>query len=192
VSRGALRPLVHAGMLGFVILTPVLGKWGMAGVALAAFLLNLLVLPRTAFGRALARPGEPSWNGLVTYPLAVALAYALFWPEIAAMAWAVMALADPAATLVGTARTWRVRVFYNPRKSLAGSVAFLLAGFAAATSAVALTWGWEPRLTPAIGAMAALVGALVESLPIPLDDNLPVVLAVGGLLTWLSGPLGNL
>ncbi len=185
MKREHLRPLVHAGMLGFAFLEPVIGRWGMAGVAFAAFLANLLVLPGTAFGRALRREGEPRWNGLVAYPLAVALAYAIFKPEVAAMSWAVMAIGDPAATLVGTARPWKLRLFYNRRKSAAGTLAFLLAAWAGAFGVLAVREHGDPMPLALIAAMAALLGAVIESLPIPWDDNLPVVLAVGGFLTWL-------
>lgn len=190
MTRGPLlRPLVHAGMLGFAFLGPVLGRWGMAEVAFAAFLANLLLLPRTSFGRALRREGEPRWNGLVAYPLAVALAYAIFQPEVAATAWAVMAVGDPAATLVGTARPWKVRLFHNRRKSAAGSLAFLLAAWAGAFGVLAVCERGDPVPLVLVGAVAALAGAVVESLPIPGDDNLPVVLAAGGALTWLFSGL---
>ena len=192
-----LRPATHAGMLLFVPLTWFLGKWGMAGFAFAAFLVNLLVLPRTAFGRSLAREGEGRWNGLVAYPLAVALAYALFDPFVAAIAWAVMATGDPAATVVGRSSPGGIRIPWNRGKSVAGSAAF----FAAATVGVLgvfyaflfllqfkkATGYWLPDLADlAFAAGYALVGALVESIPWPADDNLPVVLAVGGALTLHS------
>ena len=121
MKGGALRPAVHAGALAFVLLTPLLWKWGMVAIPGAAFLVNLLVLPRTAFGRALAREGEGRWNGLVAYPLAVALGYAFFDPLIVAIAWAVMAAGDPAATLVGGSRKGGLRIPWNRSKSFAGS-----------------------------------------------------------------------
>ena len=128
MSAPWIRPATHAAMLGFVALQPVLGKWGMAGVALGALAMNAFVLPRTAFGRALARPGDRRWNGLLSYPLAVALCYALFPPNVAAISWTAMAIGDPAASLVGAARPWKARIPWNPAKSVAGSVAFLAAG----------------------------------------------------------------
>ena len=185
-----LRPATHAGMLGFVALTPVLGKWGMAGVALAALGLNAFLLPRTSFGRALARPGEPRWNGLLSYPLAVAVAYALFPPGVAALAWTAMALGDAAAGALGEARAWKARIPWNRRKSIAGSLAFL--GAAGAGLAVGLHLVDAPPAAAALPPLAvagavALLGAIVETLEIPPDDNLPVALAVGGALLLLLG-----
>jgi dolichol kinase len=179
-------------MLGFVLLTPVLGKWGMAGMAAGAFLLNLLVLPRTPFGRSLARAGEGRWNGLVAYPLAVALGYALFDPLVAGAAWAAMATGDPAATVAGRPREGGVRIPWNRRKSAAGSLAFVVAAtagvFATALvlgSPTGPAWGGAAALAGilVVAGIAGVVGALVESIPWPADDNLPVLLAVGGALT---------
>lgn len=163
----------------------------MAAVAFAAFLVNLLVLPRTAFGRSLRREGEPRWNGLVAYPLAVALGYVLFPPHFAALAWAVMALGDPAATIAGRSREWKARIPWNRRKSVAGSAVFVLAatvGFMGVLYALRALEGagWkgphEPPDGLALAAGAAFLGALVEAIPWPADDNLPILLAVGGAM----------
>jgi len=184
---GTLRPLVHAGLAAGALLGPSLGKWGMVAAASGAFLLNLLVLPRTAFGRALAREGEGRWNGLVAYPLAVALAYALFLPLFAAIAWAVMGFGDPAAALVGAAWKEGPRIPWNRRKSVAGSAAFLLAawvgsfGILCALQAIeGRSLEWAPLALLCCG--AALAGAVAESLPFS-EDNLLVVLATGLVLT---------
>ena len=87
----SLRRLVHFSMLGFVLLYPALGSHGMAAVAFAAFVLNLLVLPRTPLGKHMKREGEKPFAGMQTYPLAVTLGWVLFPPEVAAMSWAVLA-----------------------------------------------------------------------------------------------------
>ena len=194
-----LRPAVHAAMLLFVLLTPVLGRWGMAGVALAALLLNALVLPRTAFGRRLARPGEGRWNGLLSYPAAVALGFAILPPEAAAGAWAAMALGDPAAAWAGRRSGGRGRLPWNPRKSVAGTVT----SGAVAWAAVALTalavfpeFRGVPRAVLAADPAAlaillgwalagAAAGGLAESFDLPFDDNLPVYAATGAALALL-------
>jgi dolichol kinase len=159
----------------------------MAGGAFAAFLFNLLVLPRTTLGRTLGRDGEPRWNGLVAYPLAVALAYALFHPLIAAVAWAVMALGDPAASLAGSGSKGGARIPWNRGKSVAGSVAFLFAASSGAFGilcAPCLVQGRPVEVAACLvlAGGAAIVGAIVESLPLR-EDNLPVVLATGAALT---------
>lgn len=200
MSRPWLRPAVHAGMLGFAFLLPVLGPRGMALTAGIAALLNAFLLPRTAFGHALRREGEGRFGGLVTYPLAVSLAYLLFWRGYATLAWATMALGDPAAALVGSVHERWPRVPWNRRKTLIGSAAFLVAawGGSLAVGFLLLVFGGghdlDSLLLYAIATgPGALVGAVVESIPIPWDDNLPVVLAVAGFyaffIPWAFGGL---
>lgn len=199
MKREHIRPLVHAGALGFVFLEPMLGRWGMAGTAFVAFLLNAFLLPRTAVGKMLRRPGDPWFNGQLSYPLALAIAYAVFDPVVACIAWTVMALGDPAAFVVGTSRERRVRIPWNRRKSLAGSMAFLVVAWAGSLAALCTRVYWgrgmgelaEFLAFGALAGIAAVVGTIVESLPLPIDDNLPVVLAVGGAMAlifhFLSG-----
>lgn len=187
-SARSLRPLVHAGLAGLALCGPALGKWGMAGGAAGAFLVNLLILPRSAFGSALRREGESRWNGLVAYPLAVALAYALFHPTFAAISWAVMAFGDPAAAAVGAGRKGGPRIPWNRRKSVAGSAAFLIAAWLGSFGllcALGRMEGWQgvPPAFLVVAGGAALVGTIVESLPIPGEDNLPVVLITAASLT---------
>jgi dolichol kinase len=187
VSGGGLRRLVHLGMLGFVLLLPVLGPRGMAAVAGAALLLNLLVLPRTPLGRALARPGEGRWNGLVAYPAAVALGFLLFDERGAAAAWAALACGDPAASAAGRSREWPARIPWCRAKSLAGSVAFLVAAALGATATIAVLFGAEAGRAALPAAVAAAAGgAIAESLPWTRDDNLPVLLAAGGAWTLVG------
>ena len=191
MKREFLRPAVHAGALGFVFLEPVLGRWGMAGTAAAVTLLNLLVLPRTALGKSLRREGEPLVNGQVTYPLAVAAAYALFPYPGPAVAWAVMALADPAASVLASSEPWNARLPWNRRKSVMGTFSFLLVAEIAAVAVLMATHegpiGYDARMMQLhIAAVLALVGAIVESLPLPIDDNLPIVLAVGGAFAYAA------
>ena len=190
-ARFLSRPVVHAGMLGFAWLTPLLGPRGMAGVALAALLLNAFVLPRTALGRALARPGEPRWNGLLSYPLGVALLYALFPPEAAVAAWAVLALGDPMAAWAGRHNPGGPRIPWNRGKSVGWAGAILLA--ATAVPAVAGLArerigadGWTIAVFLGWTAAGALAGAVAETLDLGIDDNLPVALAAGGALALLS------
>jgi dolichol kinase len=196
VRDGALRPLVHAALLGFAFLAPVIGGLGMAGVALAALGFNAFVLPRTALGRSLARPGEPRWNGLLSYPLAVALLFVLFPLEAAVAGWAVLALGDPAAALAGSGP----RLPWNRAKSVGGTFGFLTAaapGALLVTACVFPVLMGLPRgrlledgdallLYAGWIAAGAVAGALAETLDLGIDDNLPVALAAGGALALLS------
>jgi dolichol kinase len=169
-------------MLGFVFLYPLLGKWGMAGVAGFAFLMNVLVLPRTPIGKRMKREGERPFAGMQTYPLAVALGWVLFPPEIAALAWALLAVGDPAAAMMGAPMKDRkaLRVPWNPRKSVVGMGGFIIFGEIAAW--LIASWigleGTEKQISTVTGG-AAVAAALAESIPWPFDDNIPILLAAG-------------
>ena len=134
--------------------------------------------------------------------------------DIAAAAWAILAFGDGAATLVGR-RTTTInaetaepedckkipassassaligrRIPWNRDKSVAGTLAFFVCGGA---GAVALAWWVRPAITPlpplaftiVAPIAAAAIAALVETIPIRLDDNISVPVAAGSVL-WLA------
>ena len=134
--------------------------------------------------------GRPldTWRGIVLYPLSVLaliLVYRHSLPVVSAV-WAIMALGDGMASVVGEARGGPA-LPHNPEKRWSGFGAFVLAGTA---GAYLLTRWANPPASPqsalVISAAAALVGALVESLPIRLDDNLSVPLVCGGFMFCVS------
>lgn len=182
------RQIVHITMGGFALLL----RWitwtqalALAGGALA---FNLLVLPRIA--SRLYRPGDRArgLHGIVFYPLSVLILLCLFPGrlDIVAAAWGILAAGDGVATLAGRA-VGGPRWPWNPDKTVAGTVAFVLAAAAAGT-ALAL-WCRPPQI-PAMFAflavpLAAVAAAMVETIPITLDDNLSVSLSAGATL-WLG------
>ena len=156
--------------------------------ALLAFLGSLAALALVVEGVRLAVPRANGllvrWFGAFLKPdevrrvtaatyLAVAalLCFLVFPREVAALALLFLAVGDPLAALVGQ----RVR---RPRlwgKSLAGTATFVAAALVVGVG-LALA-GVTPR-HPGV-ALGALVAALVELLPLPVDDNLTVPLAAG-------------
>ena len=101
-------------------------------------------------------------------------------PEVIAAAWGVLAFGDGLATVIG--RSWgRLRLSWNPEKSWAGSLGYWMFGTLAAgtllwwsspdTTDVALLWG--------VSVVVVLGSALLESLPLKIDDNLIVPLLTG-------------
>ncbi len=187
------RQWVHAGSVAFALLLRVLTWWQAAALAAFALAFNILVLPYVG-GRRLYRPTDEARGyplGILLYPLAVLLLVLAFPSrlDIAAAAWGVLAVGDGAATLVGRRAGWR-RWPWNVDKTVGGSLAFVMAGGAAAT---ALAWWTAPNVTPppsswfiaiAPGA-AALVAAAVETIPVRLDDNLSVP-ATAAVVLWLA------
>ena len=153
--------------------------------------------------------------GILLYPLSVLLLMLAFPSrlDIAAAAWGILAFGDGFATLIGrriTAITaeaeepagtlpsagsassafYRRRVPWQSDKSIAGTIAFIIFGGAAG---VALAWWVRPSVVPmpplaftiAAPLAAAVLAALVETLPIGLDDNISVP-ATAGLVMWIA------
>lgn len=185
------RQIVHMTMGGFALLLRWLTWWQAIAIAAAAVAFNVFALPR--FARGLFRPGDEArpLHGIVLYPISVLLLLLAFprRPDIAAAAWAILALGDGSATLAGRA-IGGPRWPWNREKTFAGSAAFLIVG---GIGGVLLAW-WcrgavqpAPTLTFVIGApiVAALVAAAVETIPVRLDDNLSVALTAGTTL-WLA------
>ena len=194
MTRGhseSARQTVHVAMGGFALLLRWL-SWGEAlALAATALAFNLFVLPR--FAHALYRPGDRARaaHGIVLYPLAVLMLIAGFprRPDIAAAAWGILAAGDGMATLAGRAvrgATWP----WNPDKTVAGTLAFFVA---ASLAGCGLAWWCRLAADPAppllfalvMPPIAALVAALVETIPVKLDDNLSVA-ATAGVTLWLG------
>ena len=192
------RQWVHIGSGAFAILLRWLTWWQAALLALTALVFNLLLLPRLG-GRQIYRPSDVARGfplGILLYPLSVLLLILTFPSrlDIVAVAWAILAVGDGTATLVGHQATTSRRLPWNPDKSVAGTTAFIVF---AGVAGVALAWWVRPSVTPlppiAFTLLAPLAAAIlagfVESIPVKLDDNLSVpataavVLWVGSLMT---------
>ena len=196
------REWVHVGSGLFALLLRVLTGPQAAAMAVGALAFNIVLLPRLG-GRQLYRPIDHQRGfplGIVLYPLAVLLLILAFPSrlDIAAAAWGILAFGDGFATLVGRSRTEETavsavpsgRLPWNPDKSIAGTLAFIVCGGA---GAVALAWWVRPSLTPlppmvftiAAPLVAAVLAGLVETIPIRLDDNISVPVTAA-LVLWLA------
>lgn len=188
-----LRKMIHmaVGLGAFAL--PVVGPLASALALLAAVLVNLFVLPRFG-GRWLWRADEKACGisvGMVFYPLTVLCLVVVFRQrlEVAAVAWAILALGDGMATVVGET-FGRRRLPWNVHKTWAGSVAFWLFG----TLGASLTLGWvisyqgrqmSWAFLVAVAGLAALFAAFLESQPQKIDDNLSVPMLSGLVLLGL-------
>ena len=212
------RQWVHIGSGLFALLLRVLTGWQAAAMAAGALAFNVLLLPRLG-GRRLYRPVDEARGfplGILLYPLSVLL-LTLAFPsrlDIVAAAWGILAFGDGAATLVGRRRREETaehaenaekdllsarsaisavssgRLPWNPDKSIAGTLAFVVCG---GTAGVALAWWVRPTVTPmppltwtiAAPWAAAMLAALVETIPVRLDDNISVP-ATAGFILWIA------
>lgn len=186
------RQIVHIAMGGFALLLRWLTWWQALALAAMALLFNLLVLPRV--GRHLYRPGDEArgLHGIVYYPLAVVLLILTFprRPDIVAAAWGILAAGDGVATLAGRA-IGGTRWPWNGKKTVSGTIAFAVCGAAAG---MGLAW-WCRAAMPLPPSMAftilapiaaAIAAALVETVPVRLDDNLSVAATAGGVMALVS------
>ena len=155
---------------------------------------NILVLPRLESGKRIARPGEEFVNGQWLYPLSLALCFLALPPFAAMGAWAAMAGGDAAASFCGRIFP-RPKLPWNAKKSWAGLIGFMCVAFPFCWLAMfvcpsqqflrADNWPELPFLWT-LSVLAAVSGALIESLESRYDDNLRVPLGVG-LVLALSG-----
>ena len=167
------RQWVHIGSGLFALLLRGLTGWQASAMAAAALAFNLLLLPRLG-GTRLYRPVDHERGfplGILLYPLSVLLLTLAFHTrlDIAAAAWGILAFGDGFATLVGRSRTEKTaenakhaekkdlsaifaistvfsgRIPWNPDKSVAGTMAFIVFG---SIAGVALAWWVRPGVVP--------------------------------------------
>lgn len=154
--------------LGLIALALGLGSETAAQVVAWVVLCGLALFHLKALGRRLPltdlflermeRPSAPPGFGALTYFSGVLLSLAFLPGALGLAGVYVLSVCDTASTLFGKGA--RHRLIYNPRKSYLGTLAFFLSGLPLYFLA-----GW-----PGV-AMAALA-ALLESLPLEVDDNL--------------------
>lgn len=181
-TNEVLRKFLHIGM-GFGALLLLRIPWRYAAlIGLAAMFGNWLLLHRIA-GRGVSRH-ERGWDvGIILYPFSVTVLIVVFnWHiEIAAVAWVLLAFGDGFATIIGR-KLPLAPLPWNRAKSWGGVIAFVVFGGASAF-AIARLFGAPQDV--AIAA-AVLVSAIVESLPLGLDDNVTVPFIAAGVLAAMA------
>ncbi len=191
----AKRKAVHVGMAAFALLLRWLDWRGAALCALAALAFNLFVLPRLG-GRSLFRADDRARGypvGILLYPLVVLALVLLFHDRLhlAAAGWGFLAFGDGFATLAGVT-LGGPRLRWNARKTWSGFGGYVVFGALGAAALSSFVAGRAPSPDEALAfLLAGLVGAVVESLPSELDDNLVPPLAATGALAALLAALPN-
>jgi dolichol kinase len=135
----------------------------------------------------LMRPSErpPLREGLVINGatwMCLGAAICVLWlpPVVAATSLAMLMVGDAAAALVG--RRWGQTRYPGSEKSLEGSVAFVISAWLVALPFAA---SGEPAIGPLVLLMGALGGAVLEALPLPVNDNVHVPVLAGLLMLSL-------
>ena len=180
MSGATLRRLLHA-VSAAVLLIPLAADWNLLRVTLAVVAVLALALDSTRikwgavsrhFRRLvpLFRPAESARLNGATW-LCLGYALAAWFPPLAPVGGIlVAALADPAASLVGT---WGRD---SGHKTLRGSAAALAVSLAALWL---VGFSWPPVIC------GAVVGTILERWSGPLDDNLLIAPGVA-CVVWLT------
>jgi uncharacterized protein (TIGR00297 family) len=179
-----LRKSLHVAFGLFAFTLKWLPWWVAAVVAAMAVIGNWLVLHRIV-GKHVSRH-ERGWDaGIVLYPAAVLALILVFRNHLAmaAVAWTTLAFGDGFATVVGQ-RLPLAALPWNRNKSWGGLLAFLVAGMAAG---LAVVW-WMGGISTHAVIYAVILAAIVESLPLGVDDNLTVPFAAAVMLVLASLP----
>lgn len=116
-------------------------------------------------------------NGATWMCVSAALCALLFPEPIAAAALAMLMVGDGAAAVIGR-RFGRTRYPFS-EKSVEGSAAFFVTGLLAALPFGALSVPGVPVLALTAGALTA---AIVEALPVPINDNVRVPVVAGAAM----------
>jgi uncharacterized protein (TIGR00297 family) len=160
--------------------------WQAALLALLAFIFNVLILPRVG-GKNLYRDDDHLRGyplGILLYPFSV-LILILCLPHhlhIVGAAWGIMAWGDGMASLIGK-KFGAKKIPWNADRSYAGSAAFAVFGSAAAVFFTLWIWKTVPEEVIWYGilipVLAALLAAMIETIPSGLNDNLTVPICAG-------------
>jgi len=188
-----LRQLEHMAPLVFAFLLRFL-SWDQA-LALAALAVIYALFVSSRLWRAAQRRDEAERGfspGKVAYAVSILFLVLLFPDDeyIVSAVWANLSIGDAVSNLAGR-RFGRTRLPWSTDKTWVGmGAAFLassLAGF------ILLVWTGIPGAGARIWTLAALyavatsvVCSLVETLPLPVDDNISICASGGLFLGWFS------
>jgi len=169
------RQLVHILLLFLAFLLKYTPRWQAVILLLVLLAMTLIFVPRMKLKNYFYRYTENKYSqGAVLYFLALLILVLVFPLYIVAVSWAILALGDGAATLIGKNLKCR-ELPWNRSKSFAGSAAFVVFG---TFGAVVLMKWMIPDLSLYICLVAALkttvVAAIVESMPLKINDNVSV------------------
>ncbi len=188
-----LRQLEHLAPIAFAFFLRFL-SWPQAiGCGLIALLYGLFVSSR--LWRITSRPGESKlWfsPGKVAYATGILGLLLVFRDAnyIVGAVWANLSVGDAASNVIGR-KFGRKRIIWNPDKTWLGTLAGFLLSVPAAWALI--IWNGlpgdvtKPNGSAWLYAIAvSLACSLVETLPLPIDDNLTICIAGGATLAVIT------
>ena len=178
------RQAVHILLLVFAFSLKYLTRFWAVLLLLALLGIMIFLIPKIRLKNYFYRYSENKYSeGAVLYFLVLLILVLIFPLSVVAASWAILALGDGAATLVG--KNFKVKELpWNRQKSYAGILAFMVFGTVGAY--ILLKW-MMPELNNAltISFKTALIAAIVESLPFKINDNLTVAITSAIVLSFL-------
>jgi dolichol kinase len=169
------RQLVHIILFILAFFLKYLARWQAVIMILLLLAITLIVVPKLRMRNYFYRHYESKYSeGAVLYFFILLILAIVFPLYIVAVSWGILALGDGSATLIG--RHFKCRELpWNRHKTYVGSISFVI--FGALGAYILLRW-MLPELdaTAAMAAAAktALLAAIVESLPLKVNDNVSV------------------
>lgn len=184
------RKAVHLSSLGISAFVWVWGAALALKILIPLFLLFLLgdvLRAKSAYFRTLIDhtmafmmrdfelvPNKLIINGATWVLLGAVLTFSIFPKDIALAAFSILILGDAFAAIIG--RLYGKTPLGNTGKSVEGSLAFVFFS--------CLVYPLVPNLDFSPLLFTILIAAVVEALPLPLDDNIRIPLVAGSVL-WL-------
>jgi uncharacterized protein (TIGR00297 family) len=202
------RRIEHIIPFAFSFLLPYLKFWQAVLLCVTAIFYALFISFHFETTRESERTSRFT-TGKFFYALSILITILLFFPDtgVIAAGWAALAIGDSFANMAGS-RWGRARLPWNRKKSWLGTLTFLVVSIPSCYGA--LLWHSASARHPAhvlrlfetssgfsISArypspalilcvvLAMLAGAVVESLPAVLNDNLTVPIVSSSVLAWL-------
>ncbi len=181
------RQFIHISLLVLAFFLKYLNRWYAILIFLALFLIVLVIVPQLKAKSHVYRVSENKYSqGALLYFLVLLILVLIFPLHIVAVSWAILALGDGMATLIGKSfKSYPLP--WNKKKTYAGSLAFVFFGTFGAF--ILLKWMLpELSINQAffLGLKTAVVAAIVESLALDIDDNLTVALSSAVVLYLLT------
>lgn len=180
------RQIVHILLLVLAFFLKYLNHWQAAVLLLVLFFITIVVIPKLKVKTYFYRRFENQYSqGAVWYFFILFILVLIFPLYIVAASWAILALGDGTATLIG--RNFKVRELpWNSDKSYIGSLSFIIFGTLGAF--ILLKWmapPIDPGIFLSVSFKTALVAAIVESLPLKINDNISVALTSAVVMFFL-------
>ena len=185
-----IRQFFHMAIIFVAILFKFFGKWEAILLFLLASSISSLFVMYPTISKKIHRSHEKTPDErllpVFTYTFSIVLLIYFLPLYIAVPAWCALAIGDAASTVFGR-RYGKKKLKWNFKKSYVGTSAFFIFTFIGMSF---FTWWFRPdfAITNIIlfSLIGSFAGAIIESLPIRLEDNMTIPLGTAAILYILA------